>query len=551
MKKQGICYVLTAILVGLFAFSSGVMAERPPGVGGGNGGGHDSGNEPPDYGDLFILYRDAWGVPILTADDCQQPLAAETFDGCGMIENSGHPLDGECLLIPVDPATCSAEGPYSIYTQEVDFGRINESRSPDSVFESQLEEASLTLATAGCISLDPAGRPVASSVIIGDNPETPAVEDSYVKTSTIDSPLQHLAMYQALMMNGTLGDNIDLGRSWIDAAATSLGAASDKSGFVGVDLVVYLNEILGLTETPESAVLDRICISVKEEVMGAIQHVQKCFLDFSSYDDGSGVLGYTYDRNATFGALPAPAYIYSDTYGTDVGIFEYLHEFDTQNHYFEIAKAPILDVVPELAGSYPGENIGAFATAADDSRAVIDYMHVWPVPGDYATPVPCEASADVYYDVSISADSGLQVPKRMVADTEGREGTLTVANAGPADATGFVKLTGIDSDGEVVGPLYLIDGGIVTATEVFAGTEYTEPFTLAAGYSTSWTFFFSMDYATTIEWTAEVMADEDVNASNDVVTETTVVTAVKAGGGGGGSGGGGSGGGGSGGGRNR
>ena len=538
MKKRGMCYVLTAILAGLLAFSTGAMAERPPGVGGGNGGGHDSGNEPPDYGDLFILYRDEYGIPILTTDDCQQPLAAETFEGCLVIDNAAHPLDGECLIIPVDPATCSVEGPYAIYTQEVDFGRINEARSPASVFEAQLEEASLTLATAGCISLDPAGRPVASSVIIGDNPETPDVEESYVQTSTIDSPLQHLAMYQALMMNGTLGENVDLGRAWIDAAATSLGAASDKSGFVGVDLVVYLNEILGLTATPESAVLDRACISVKEEVMGVIQHVQKCFLDFSSYDDGSGVLGYTYDRNATFGALPAPPYIYSDAWMTDVGIFEYLYEFDTSNHWFRIEKAPILEAVPELDADYAGSNIGAFATAADDSRAVIDFMHVWPVPGEYATPVPCDVSADLYYDVAISDDSGLQVPKRMVAETEGREGTLTISNAGPADASGLVELVGIDSDGAVVGPLFLMDGETITETELFVADDYTEPFELEAGYSTSWTFYFSMDYATTITWTATVIAEDDVNASNDTVTEVTVVTAVKGGGGGGGGGGG-------------
>lgn len=521
MKKQGICYVLTAILVGLFAFSSGAMAERPPGVGGGNGGGHDSGNEPPDYGDLFILYRDEWGVPLLTADDCQQPLAAEPFEGCLPIENPGHPLDGECLLIPVDPATCSAEGPYSIYTQEVDFGRINEARSPDTVFESQLEEARLTLATAGCLSLDPAGRPVASSVI---DPDATVEGDEYVATSTVDSPLQHLAMYRALMLEGSLGDNIDLPHDWMAAAATSLGAAADKSGFVGVDLVVYLNEILGLTEESANAMLDTRCIDVKEEVMGVIQHVRKCFLDFSAY---------AYNRAATFGYLPYPAYIPAGD--PQDGWFEYLWEYDP-TPYFLIETGPILAAVPELADSYDGSNIGAFATAADDSRAVIEFFHTWPVPANYATPVPCEASADVYYDVSISADSGLQVPKRMVADTEGREGTLTVANAGPADATGFVKLTGIDSEGEVVGPLYLIESGIVTETEVFAGTEYTEPFTLAAGYSTSWTFFFSMDYTTTIEWTAEVIAEDDVNGTNDVVKETTVVTAVKAGGGGSGGG---------------
>jgi hypothetical protein len=82
-----------------------------------------------------------------------------------------------------------------------------------------------------------------------------------------------------------------------------------------------------------------------------------------------------------------------------------------------------------------------------------------------------------------------------------------------------------------------MDGETITETELFVGPDYTEPFELEAGYSTSWTFYFSMDYATTITWTATVIADDDVNASNDTVTEVTVVTAVKGGGGGGGKGG--------------
>ena len=55
------------------------------------------------------------------------------------------------------------------------------------------------------------------------------------------------------------------------------------------------------------------------------------------------------------------------------------------------------------------------------------------------------------YDVSISAESGLQVPKRMVAGAEeDREIIVTVANAGPDTATGIVTLTGIDASESVV-----------------------------------------------------------------------------------------------------
>ena len=49
-------------------------------------------------------------------------------------------------------------------------------------------------------------------------------------------------------------------------------------------------------------------------------------------------------------------------------------------------------------------NIGGFAQAADDTRAVIDFMHSNPLPLGYETPVPCDAipGDDAIYDVSIS-----------------------------------------------------------------------------------------------------------------------------------------------------
>ncbi len=532
MKKQRMLCATAAVLAGLLAFGTGALAERPPGVGGGNGGGQDSGNEPPDYGDLFVLYRNETGVPLLTDDDCQQPLAAETFEGCITIENSGHPLDGQCLIIPVDPDTCAVVSDYVLLTQEVDFGRINEARSPDSVFMAQLEDATIKLSTAGCVSLDPAGRLVASSLV---DPDEEVDGDEFVTYATIDSPLQNLAMYRQLVRTGSLGDEIPLYRDPLTAAASSLGAASDKAGWIGWDLPVYINEILGLTaESVQTQLEPKICIDVKEEVMGVIQHVRKCFLNYS---------GYTYNRRTNFEGLPHPAYIVPD-FGTDpeAGVFEYLHEFDTDNHWFEIVRGYIMDAyIPlwlepaDFGGDieYAGSSLDAFAMAADDTRRMIEFMHTWPVPGGYETPVPCDVAADTFYDVSISDVSGLQVPARMVAGTEGREGTVTVTNAGPALATGVVRLTRTDSDGRVIGPLYALDGEVVTEIELFTeANDYSEEFVLPAGHSASWTFFFSMDYTTRIEWTATAIAEHDVNTFNNEVGELTVV--IGGGGGGGG-----------------
>ena len=90
--------------------------------------------QEPDYGDLIYLYRDANGVPILDADLCQQPIAFPS-DTC-LLDCTG--LDP--CLVAVDPATCAVEVAYAACTKEVEFGRLNEARSPPRVFERQMEE---------------------------------------------------------------------------------------------------------------------------------------------------------------------------------------------------------------------------------------------------------------------------------------------------------------------------------------------------------------------------------------------------------------------------
>jgi hypothetical protein len=90
------------------------------------------------------------------------------------------------------------------------------------VFEAQLEDVVVKLATADCISLDPSGRLVASTLT-----------DDGVVTSTIDSPLQNLAIYRQLMLEGYLGAEsapLELPAGLLDTMARGLGVASDKTG---------------------------------------------------------------------------------------------------------------------------------------------------------------------------------------------------------------------------------------------------------------------------------------------------------------------------------
>ena len=97
------------------------------------------------------------------------------------------------------------------------------------------------------ITLDPAGR----LLLTFDSEE-----------KTIDSPLENLALYKALMLtpgslpglalsNVVLGDLVHLkdgvfNSADLDRAASFLAAAADKYGEITIDVVVYLNTILGI-----------------------------------------------------------------------------------------------------------------------------------------------------------------------------------------------------------------------------------------------------------------------------------------------------------------
>jgi hypothetical protein len=557
--------VAVAALVFLFAFSAVALAAKPDWAGGGGGPGSGGGGGGdavviPDYGDLVKLYRDDWGVPILTpfervpnpdpeapdgsmvdAGLCQQPLYFES-DTC----STGVPvvIGGE-NVVGVDPVTCAVLPEYAGCTQEVDFGRMSVARSPDSVLDSQLDDVIVKLSIADCLSLDPAGRLVASTVT-----------DDVITASAVDSPGQNLAIYRQLMLEGDLGAPLPDGADILNTAARGLGAASDKGGDVNVDLLVYLNQILGLDKAEETY-LEKICIEVREEVMGTVDTVEKCFLnyggpplrpDITIYGNNPG--NYAYQRQDNFSttekSLPNPPYISDfadDTFQN--GWFEVLGpDCDDINacYNFVTIHGPILDYTfnngspDSVPGGFTDGNIGGFAQAADDTRAVIDYMHSWPVPADYQTGWEgCEEDpTKTNYDLSISPQSGLQVPVRMVATTEGREFIVSVANAGPDTASGVVLVTAVTTYNEFTNVVEIPPEG---STGYWNAAEERFEFPieeLAAGFTDSWTVFFNIkdNRATTITWTATIDAEYDVNPNNNSVTAETTVMRSKGGGGG-------------------
>ena len=499
-----------AAFASMLAFSSSTFAYKPGCEAPPCGGSHDAG-APPDLGDLFVLYRDTDGLPVLVGNLCQQPLAAPgvTLPAIGDTLACIPASETASCVIPVDHETCAVVAGYETYTQEVDFGRTSVIRSPVSVLEASLEEAITKLATAQCLSLDPAGRLVITSEIDGE-----------VVSAAIDSPLENLAIYRQLMLTGYLGSEANPialpDPNVLNIAARGLGAASDKTGKVTVDQVVYLNQIMGLTDESVKTYLPKKCLNVREEVQGSVQAVRKCFLD---YGPTGGNYGYL--RADNFGALPAPAYIPES--GPMDGWFEFLSLVPgtSDPFYFQILQGPIMDNVFGTDEGFTDGNIGGFAQAADDARAVIEFTHDRPLPLGYETAVPlCDApDTDLIYDVSISEESGLQVPTRMVADAEeGRDIIVTVANAGPDVATGSVTVIGKDA----------------AQVEVF---NETKNFVIPGGETFSngndpW--LFSLGYATTVSWTATAYAEDDLNTANNTVTATTTVKVTGRGGGQGG-----------------
>lgn len=329
--------VLAAVLT-----SVGVMAEKPDWSGGGRGGG---GNQDKGdlFGDLYEIDRTVDGIPVLSENGFVQPIIfVEPEAACpeGMepvISPSAYV--GEACLIPLNEEG-EVDEAYAEYPVEVDFGRTNIARAPHEVLEASLEEALSTLTVeGGVLSLDPAGR----LVVTFDDPDLGTV------VKTIDSPLENLAIYQELMIEGELvfeDETIELpspsGQDYLDTAAAALGGAADKEGEVTIDMVVYLNEFLAIPDEAEEPL-----VADGEE-----------YFDFR---------GFAYTRSVTYDGTVCWLKVIEPVVGED-NLF-----------VVEVAIDPILEVVFGNL-DYTGENVAAFTQAADDARAVIEFAHSHPVP---------------------------------------------------------------------------------------------------------------------------------------------------------------------------
>ncbi len=268
------------------------------------------------YGDMYVLLRDANGVPILK----------QLADGTWVVQ----PVDKDGNVLPLD-----AEG--NLINPElaiaVELGRLNVGRSPLQVLSAQYEEALKSINAANSVTLDASGRLVLTTNGV---------------SAAINSPLENLALYVELLNKGTITGVTDTSKFATNiqylvdgtktsadfaSAASFLAAASDKSSTLTIDKVVDMNTILGVTGT-------------LTDTAGAT------YVDFSTY---------SYDRAATYSSTTVEVLV-KQSDGSYVP--------KTVNVYDAVFSGT----------AYTGSNVSGFTQAADDALKVISYVHDNSVP---------------------------------------------------------------------------------------------------------------------------------------------------------------------------
>ncbi len=296
-------------------------SDRPDWAGG-SGGRNDRGEQ---LGDAGSTRGDLYGDMYVILRDA---------NGAPIVNAAGftQPIDANGNLIPLDEEGAPIDPELAI---EVELSRLNMARSPDQVLNSRASEVVALLNEATALTTDASGRLVVTS------------PDGTSKT--IDAPLENMAIYVALMTTGTIPGVTDLPGTEFDhlvdgvltgqdlaAAVPFLAAAADKFTSLSLDAVAYANAVLGLDNT-------------------TVGSVTWSDIDYS---------GYSYDRSDTYGDVTASVLVQQGDgtwVTTEVNIYDAV--FGNRDY--------------SSTGTFEG-----FATAVDDARAVINYIHEYEVPAD-------------------------------------------------------------------------------------------------------------------------------------------------------------------------
>lgn len=355
------------------------------GAGQGNGQGNGGGSTMKGdlYGDQIVLLRDldpapegedGNGEPVLDTVNIVPQLVVVGYDSLGEV----RPDDTDHLFpIYFEP---DAEGDYEIpadmidYVQEVELERANVARAPEKVMDKALDAAVEKLLTADVVETDAAGRLMYST----DDGET---------FLTIDSPLENLALYQALLTAGDVASWEDVQLDWTSIAvgdaevdlsflsalegfdvAALLAAAWSKEGEITLDALLYVNTTLGINTVDTSS---------GEPVVG--------YFDFT---DGTTET-YDYVRSELYSDTwlrwveevidpdsgePEPVYVFGTIYDA---VFDGVEWGAAEDVYLAVDTMGTPEVTDDDFSYVDASTSGVndFAQAADDARAVIEFIH--------------------------------------------------------------------------------------------------------------------------------------------------------------------------------
>jgi hypothetical protein len=221
----------------------------------------------------------------------------------------------------------------------VELGRLNVGRSPLTVLSSQYEEVLKSINAADSVTVDASGRLLLTTAGV---------------VSSIDSPLANLALYVELLNTGTITGVTDPTKfptsisylvdgtktsADMTSAASFLAAASDKAGTLTIDKVVDMNTILKVTGT----------------LNDTDPTTNLTYVDYSTFN---------YDRASVYGSTTVQVLVKQPDGSylpTTVNVYETL--FNSTNY------------------TSTDGGVDGFAQAADDARAVIEYVHDNAIPG--------------------------------------------------------------------------------------------------------------------------------------------------------------------------